>query len=112
MFRMPSIAAHAEEPSLRREPQIMAVRENTGGSCENFLREEENLCFAQAGRIEEKQTVLSNTRRALLRFLPEKQMQQSRFECRIPVSRPKFLVPPSERLIVGRYIRANPSYIL
>ena len=98
---------------MRQEPQLVAAQEHGAVSCESFLREEGILCLMQASLTEEKQNVSSATRRAQFRFLPVGELfQQSRFECHIPVSRPKFLVPPSGRLIVGRYIRANPSDVL
>lgn len=113
VFRMPSLAAHTGTVSLRQEPQLSAVQENGAVSCERFLREEGTLCFVQASLTEEKQNVSPVTRRTQFRFLPKRELQQqSRFECRIPVSKPKFLIPPSGRLIVGRYIRANPSVVL
>lgn len=102
---------HAQTAAFRQVPRIMEAKEKSDVSCNSFLREEGNLCVIQANLTEEKQTVSSETRRTVFRCLPGRQLQQSRFECRIPVSKPKFLTPPSGRLIVGRYIRANPSYV-
>lgn len=76
---------------------------------EDYLKDAGNLRFSQAVLQEGKASVASNIRRIGLRFLPVRQLAQHRLLVqRILTSKPKFLVPPARRLIVGRYIRANP----
>lgn len=76
---------------------------------QDCLRDVGDLRLSQAVVSEEKTLVVSTVRRIAFRFLPVRHMAMQRLLVqRILTSKPKFLVPPARRLIVGRYIRANP----
>ena len=106
LFRIPA-ESRAEELT---GGNTVAVYSRCGSQPENCLKDAGNMRFSQAFLPEEKQTVFPQVRRLAFRFLPLRNVaQQNMAEQRVPVSKPKFLAPPSQRLIVGRYIRANPS---
>ena len=76
---------------------------------EDYLKESGDLRFSQAVFLEGKLPAVSGVRHIGLRFLPVRQLAQQRLLVqRILTSKPRFLAPPARRLIVGRYIRANP----
>ena len=76
---------------------------------EDYLNDAGEFCISQTVLREGKPSVVPQVRRIGLRFLPVSHMtQQWLLVQRILTSKPKFLAPPARRLIVGRYIRANP----
>ena len=107
LFRIPA-ESRAEEITNGHAVAVSGSR--CGGQPDNCLKDTGNLRFSQVFLPEEKQTVFPQMRRLAFRFLTLRHVaQQNMAERRVPVSKPKFLTPPSRRLIVGRYIRANPS---
>ena len=108
VFRMPVEMKAANARGTQQNTNVLSSSMHNL-QVEDYLKDAGEIHFSQAVLSEGKPSVVSHVRRIGLRFLPVRQLAQQRLLVqRILTSKPKFLAPPARRLIVGRYIRANP----
>lgn len=108
VLRMPVEIKAADTRGMQQKTNVLCSSIHNL-QVEDCLKDEGNLRFSQAVFPEGKLSAVSSVRRIGLRFLPVRQLAQQRLLVqRILTSNPKFLAPPVRRLIVRRYIRANP----
>lgn len=108
VLRMPVEMKAADTRGMQQKTNVLCSSIHNL-QVEDYLKDAGDLRFSQAVFPEGKLPAVSGVRRIGLRFLPVRQLAQQRLLVqRILTSKPKFLAPPARRLIVGRYIRANP----
>ena len=108
VLRMPVEMNAADACGMQQKVNVLSSSMHNR-QAEDYLNDAGEFCISQTVLREGKPSVVPQVRRIGLRFLPVSHMtQQWLLVQRILTSKPKFLVPPARRLIVGRYIRANP----
>lgn len=108
VLRMPVEMNVADACGMQQKVNVLSSSMHNR-QVEDYLNDAGEFCISQTVLREGKPSVVPQVRRIGLRFLPVSHMtQQWLLVQRILTSKPKFLVPPARRLIVGRYIRANP----
>lgn len=108
VLRMPVEMNVADACGMQQKVNVLSSSMHNR-QAEDYLNDAGEFCISQTVLREGKPSVVPQVRRIGLRFLPVSHMtQQWLLVQRILTSKPKFLVPPARRLIVGRYIRANP----